>query len=216
LADKNARLLSALCLESGAILVVEPGIPRCGEFIAALRTSLIDRGRPPIAPCPHTGPCPFPGHRAFSADPAAATGKGSAKWCHFAFETEDAPQALHRLSAAAGIPKERAVLSFLLAGPLLSTEFSSDDTKNRTKKNPIHRPESFPVRIISDPFPIPSGYGRYGCSPRGAVLLAGTRRDIEEEPPGTLLRLSLKPPEQRDPKSGALIVPYNRSRQEKP
>ncbi|MDR2027908.1 MAG: rRNA methyltransferase, partial [Treponema sp.] len=164
LAEKNARLLSALSSEGGSILVVEPGIPRSGEFIGALRASLADRGRMPATPCPHAGVCPFPGRR---------PGKSSAKWCHFSFETEDAPQVLHRLSAAAGLPKERATLSFLLAGPG-STE-GSDTTANRANGPPAGG-EMLPVRIISDPFPVPSGYGRYGCSGLGAVLLVGTRQ----------------------------------------
>jgi hypothetical protein len=55
----------------------------------------------PALPCTHSAPCAM----------------SRSKWCHFAFDTEDAPAALHRLSAAAGIPKKRAVLSFLLTGP---------------------------------------------------------------------------------------------------
>jgi hypothetical protein len=133
---------------------------------------------------------------------SAGPGKSSAKWCHFAFETEDAPQALHRLSAAAGIPKERAALSFLLAGAM-------SNPQNSTKKNPAPPPEAgeiVPVRIISDPFPIPSGYGRYGCSGLGAILVEGTKQAMEKQPSGALLRLARKLPERRDPKSGALIM----------
>jgi hypothetical protein len=37
------------------------------------------------------------------------TGRGrKKKWCHFAFDTQDAPRALLGFSAVAGLPKERA------------------------------------------------------------------------------------------------------------
>ncbi|GHV81686.1 hypothetical protein AGMMS49991_02440 [Spirochaetia bacterium] len=127
IAEREARFLSDSVGPAGAILVVEPGVPRSGEFIAALRAALSGMGRQTVAPCPHSGECPFPGgnHHALlkrntsgqrddSTNRAGAGGKE--KWCHFAFDTDDAPAKLHSLSAAAGIPKERAALSFLLAG----------------------------------------------------------------------------------------------------
>ncbi|MDR2797539.1 MAG: rRNA methyltransferase, partial [Treponema sp.] len=103
-ADKTSRFLSSLVTASGSILVLEPGVPWSGEWIATLRRSLLTRGQGSYAPCPHQGLCPCPG--------------GKAKWCHFTFDTEDAPAALQTLSAAAGLPKERASLSFLLTGPV--------------------------------------------------------------------------------------------------
>ncbi|MDR2629462.1 MAG: rRNA methyltransferase [Spirochaetaceae bacterium] len=191
-ADKQARLLSALAREGGSILVVEPGIPRSGEFITALRGALATRDRFPLAPCPHGGPCPLPGG-------LIPGGRGKAKWCHFAFATEDAPGDLQALSIAAGLPKERAVLSFLLTGPLSAGAPALPDS-------PLL------VRIVSDPFPLPGAgdngrYGRYGCSAKGLVLAAGTREKIEPWGPGTLLHLTPPSREQRDPKSGALILP---------
>jgi ribosomal protein RSM22 (predicted rRNA methylase) len=98
-ADKQARLLSSLTAEGGSVLVVEPGLPRSGEFIAALRASLVERGRKPVAPCPHAGTCPCPGGKEPGGGPAKTGGKG--RWCHFAFETLDAAPALLKLSAAA-------------------------------------------------------------------------------------------------------------------
>ncbi|MDR2747728.1 MAG: hypothetical protein LBB77_09825, partial [Treponema sp.] len=147
LARSQGALLAAHAGKDGRILIVEPGIPRSGQCIALLRDVLAGMGHPPLSPCAHDGPCPFPGpvkdagprnppggpsHRSAeqrveqrrSADPSAAAGnavrgmgKSASKWCHFAFDTQDAPAALLRLSAAAGLPKERATLSFLLAGP---------------------------------------------------------------------------------------------------
>jgi ribosomal protein RSM22 (predicted rRNA methylase) len=196
-AEKQARLLSTLCLESGSILVLEPGVPRCGEFISLLRDAMIALGRLPLAPCIHAGPCPLPG------TPASRSGRGDSKWCHFAFTTADAPAALHRLSETAGLPKERAVLSFLFSGPV----------------NAVPAPEPalslLPVRVVSDAFPLTGEgkrpghtalHGRYGCSPRGLVLVSGKKDGIETLESGTQLSLALKKPERRDGKSGALAL----------
>jgi hypothetical protein len=180
--EKAARSYAEIIgrLAGGAVLVVEPGTPRSGEFISCMRNALAEKGRLPLSPCPHTGPCPFPG------------GKG-ARWCHFAFGTEHAPAALHKLSAAAGIPKERAVLSFLFSGP----------------GNP--KPAVELVRVISDLFPLkPAGhagsYGRYGCSLKGPVLIRGEKPFMETLVSGSLLAPPLEASGERDKKSGALIV----------
>ena len=179
-AEKAARLMGSLASDSSAILVVEPGFPRCGEFISLLREAFLERGCYPLSPCPHDKTCPLPGGK----DAA-----GKKRWCHFAFETEDAPAALHRLSSAAGLPKERAVLSFLF-------------TK---AAEPAHTAGTA-VRIISDAFPLPPDrFGRYCCSPQGLVLLTGTRRTIENAASGALVNAVIKGNE-RDPKSGALLA----------
>jgi hypothetical protein len=197
-AEKQARLLSALCLELGSILVLEPGVPRCGEFISLLREALIVRCRSPLAPCVHAGPCPLPG------TPAFRSGKGDSKWCHFAFTTADAPAALHRLSEAAGLPKERAVLSFLFSGPV-----NAAPAPDPPPVGPLS------VRVLSDPFPLTGGgkgpgytalHGRYGCSARGLVLVSGKKDGVETLESGTRLSLGVKKPEQRDGKSEALTL----------
>jgi hypothetical protein len=189
-ADKTSRFLSSLVAPSGSVLVLEPGVPWSGEWLTALRRALLTRGQGSYAPCPHQGICPCPG--------------GKAKWCHFTFDTEDAPEALHSLSAAAGLPKERATLSFLLTGPSQKAQ----ETLQREEK-------TLPVRILSDRFPVSyrsnskekdqNRYGRYGCSARGLVLV------VEGDPrkgnaSGELVMLSLVSPEKRDPKTGALLV----------
>lgn len=202
-AEKQGRLLSSLTESSGAVLVAEPGVPRSGELIGCLREALLEQGRPPLSPCTHGNACPLPGGRV-RRDGGTA---GKARWCHFAFDTEDAPAELHRLSAAAEIPKERAVLSFLLAGPT-GTVAAAEQARGTT----------LPVRIISDPFPVwtaPSPadkgqekgggrYGRYGCSARGLILATGNKKAAEEAESGTLVEIAFRPPEKRDPKSGAL------------
>jgi len=196
-ADRCARLLSSYTENSGSILVMEPGIPRSGEFISQLRSSLIKEGREPLAPCVHSGACPLPGHN----DPRKAERKTSkAKWCHFAFDTEDAPDVLHKLSAAAGIPKERAVLSFLLAGPKSVGEELSQ--RHRGAENAEKRVK---VRIISDAFSVQDGWGRYGCSERGLVLVSGSRKSLESSASGSLEKLPIMKG-LKDEKSGALIA----------
>jgi ribosomal protein RSM22 (predicted rRNA methylase) len=187
-AQKQARLLSTLSLESGSILVLEPGVPRCGEFMSLLRDALITLGRLPLAPCTHAGPCPLP---------------GDSKWCHFAFTTAGAPAALRRLSETAGLPKERAVLSFLLSGPVNAAPV------------PEPAPGLLPVRVVSDSFPLTGQgkrpghtalHGRYGCSARGLVLVSGKKDGIETLESGTWLRFAVKKPEHQDEKSGALVL----------
>lgn len=202
-AQREARRLAALSSPGGAIMVVEPGVPRSGEFIACLRAALMEQGRPPRSPCTHTGPCPFPGGKAAAGE--GRTGGEKRKWCHFAFDTADAPQALLALSAAAGLPKERAALSFLLAG--------GSGRPDLADKPPALSGAEMAIRILSDPFPLPADgkpgrYGRYGCSEKGAVLAAGEKQTVYGMNPGTLLRMPVPAPdkERRDPKTTALVV----------
>jgi hypothetical protein len=200
-ADRQARMLSSLSGEKGSLLILEPGTPRSGEFTAALRAALMDRGRFPAAPCPHAGACPCPGGQNAATRPG---GKG--RWCHFAFDTTDAAPALLKLSAAAGIPKERAALSFLYSGPALS---AGDAAGNG--KAPGTAP-ALPVRIISDPFPVHDhgkdrgAFGRYGCCEKGLTLIRGRRTRMERYESGTLAAFRVSGAEPRDPKSGALVI----------
>jgi hypothetical protein len=189
-AERKAGFLSALAGDRGAVLVVEPGIPRSGEFISALRAAFIELGRNPLAPCTHALACPMSG------------GHRGAKWCHFAFETDDAPPRLHKLSAAAGIPKERATLSFLYSGPRI------DPAMVPTAFSATAAGKGLAVRVISDAFPLDEGgAGRYACSEQGLTLVAGSRRDVEALESGILLEFPQKGGREiRDPKSGALVL----------
>jgi hypothetical protein len=180
-AQKSSRLLVGYGTASSAFLVVEPGFPRCGEFISLLRGALSEHGIQPVSPCPHGNICPM-----LYKNP----GRGKKRWCHFAFETDDAPEALHRLSHAAGLPKERAVLSFLYSSH--RREAPSGGENN--------------LRIISDAFPLPNGrFGRYCCSEYGLVLFRGDKKFIEKNNYGSLINDIIIKDEQ-DPKSGALIA----------
>jgi len=177
-AGKASRLLAGYGSASSAFLIVEPGFPRCGEFISLLRGAFLEQGIPVLSPCPHDKICPM--RREFP---------GKKRWCHFAFETGDAPEALHRLSAAARLPKERAVLSFIYVSHQRRTTSNTEDKS----------------RIISDAFPLPySRFGRYCCSARGLTLLVGKKNIIEKNTCGSLVNTVIK--EEKDPKSGAFIA----------
>ena len=182
-AENASRLLKGLTSANGSILVVEPGTPNSGQFVSLLRGALLGYGFSPVSPCPHTAACPMPG--GFSVIGGQKTKN---RWCHFAFETDHAPKALHRLSALAKIPKERAVLSFLLAG-------NTSGRKNLTG-----------VRVVSDAFSLTHGhFGRYACCACGLVLLAGEKKAMEKASSGSLIPVELTGNEERDSKSGALI-----------
>jgi ribosomal protein RSM22 (predicted rRNA methylase) len=173
-AEKASRLLAGYGSASSAFLVVEPGFPRCGEFISLLRGVFLEQGIQVLSPCPHDKTCPM----------------GKKRWCHFAFDTDDAPEALHRLSHAAGLPKERAVLSFLFAN---QTGQAQSDTANI-------------LRIISDAFPLPHNrFGRYCCSAQGLTLLVGKKNAVDKIPGGSLINDVIMK-NGKDPKSGALIA----------
>jgi ribosomal protein RSM22 (predicted rRNA methylase) len=177
MAANSAQLLRSLSSDDAFILTVEPGVPQSGRFISFLRASLLELGRPPVSPCPHTLPCPLTKKR----------------WCHFAFETSEAPKELQRLSAAAGLPKERLVFSFLLA----AAETPAPNAKTKEEK----------TRVISDAFPLHDNrYGRYGCGAQGLVLLAGEKSRMERTASLSLVTPVLTADRQRDKKSGVLIA----------
>ena len=135
----------------------------------------MEQGIRPLSPCAHDNICPM---------------RAKKRWCHFAFETDDAPEALHRLSHAAGLPKERAVLSFLFANRAGQKANEAENT----------------LRILSDAFPLPHNRcGRYCCSEQGLALLTGEKNIIEKKYCGSLINDVIMKGG-RDPKSGALIA----------
>lgn len=214
LAKTQGAMLASYAGKDGRVLVVEPGIPRSGRFITLLREVLTELGHPPLSPCAHEGPCPFPGP-ALLPGSRREMGKGASKWCHFAFDTQEAPAALRRLSTEAGLPKERATLSFLLAGPAPGDQRLKDPGHTALGKQgtppPLPGGEGSlqaPVRVISDPFPLgaaqgPREWGRYGCAKEGMTLVRGEKALIESLPPGALIRVLFTG--RRDPKSGAFL-----------
>lgn len=183
---------------SPAIFLAEPGTPGSGRFVSLMRDAFIRRGLFAAAPCPHQQNCPMDGRR---------LGKGGAtgKWCNFAFDTDDAPKKLLALSAKAGIPKERAVISFVYA------RAQSDATEAAGKSKTC----GGLLRIASDIIRLPAAepgqkprIGHYACSEQGLVLALskGGHRVYS----GDLIEIENagkpKSGPARDAKTGALIV----------
>ena len=175
---------------SAQVLVVEPGTPPAVRFLTAFRGALARKGLNIVAPCPQgmewtegtaegrACACPMDG------------GRGN-KWCHFTFSTEDAPEKLQKLSARAGLPKERASLAFVLASTVAA--------KAVAKENPLE------IRVISEPIKLPGDRtGYYGCCRQGLVLV----ESATSLAPGQLLRVKELENPRQDKKSGALMYRY--------
>jgi len=177
-------------LQDASILTVEPGVPQSGRFISSLRGEFLKLNRPPVSPCPHTEDCPL-----------QKKPDNKKRWCHFACKAAETPKELHRLSEAAGLPKERLVFSYLLTG--------HKPAYRQVPLSAAKLPAETEVRIISDAFPLPDRlFGRYGCSAQGLVLLSGERNHIEKINSGSLITSVIAKNGQRDVKSGAIIIEY--------
>ncbi|MCL2411294.1 MAG: small ribosomal subunit Rsm22 family protein [Treponema sp.] len=181
MAQKSSNFMRTQASEKSSILVIEPGIPQSGKFIALLRDTFMEAGHCPTSPCVHTSKCPC-----MTSSPKEQKNK----WCHFAFETADVPKDLRRLSVSAKLPKERLALSYLMTS-----------TTAKTEAQPL-------VRVISDAFPLPgSRFGRYGCSAQGLVLLAGEKKRIEKIRAMSIINQNeLILSNNIDKKSGAVIL----------
>ncbi|MDR0408955.1 MAG: rRNA methyltransferase [Spirochaetaceae bacterium] len=179
-ARKFTRSLLRLTGEGGRALVIEPGAPRPAQFLHFARQAFIEQGFTIEAPCPQTEKCPMHG------------GRRGQKWCHFNFDTKDAPEALNKISAQAFLPKEKVTLSFLLA---------AKKRKDKPEKDALN------VRVISDAFSLPENKtGRYACSEEGLTLIRGSRTLVEKHRQGTFLRAKRPAKTLRDAKSGAFIL----------
>ncbi len=182
IAKKYCEKLISYTSKNAGFMIVEPGIPRSARFISLLRDAFMRRGYSVCSPCPHSGICPMDGRR---AGQSGATGK----WCNFSFSTEEAPKALHSLSKQAGIPKERAVLSFVYA---VSSQTESKD-------------DALLLRIVSDPIRLPGGRtGFYACCKKG-IALAVNKSGMNIKS-GMLVASVAPQSENHDAKTGALIV----------
>jgi len=183
MAKNAAQTMNNEAAENAFLLTVEPGVPQSGKFISFLRDALMELGHPPASPCTHKSACPLSGG-------ATKMIKGrnwidtKKRWCHFAYETADAPKELRKLSAAAKLPKERLVFSYLLTG------------------KPVGKTGE--ARVISDAFPLPyDRFGRYACCERGLVLVTGEQDRIENAASGSIVQLAVTG--KYDEKSGAMI-----------
>ena len=146
------------------VLLVEPGDPHSARFISLMRDAFIRRGFEPVAPCPHIHVCPMDGRK---------NGSMSGKWCNFGFSTESAPQKLLRLSEKSGLPKERAVLSFVVVqkNSIAKTDkvLESSSISDLIKQN---KSRKLRLRVASDFIKLPAEHrlGYYCCSELGLVL----------------------------------------------
>lgn len=156
--------------ERSVVFLAEPGDPHSARFVSLMRDALIRRGFLPVSPCPHSCACPMGGRKSRAA---------GGKWCNFAFGTEDAPQRLLALSEKAGLPKERAVLSFVLA------QKNPGDSNGGKIPMPTHIPgaqdestcQKLRLRVASDAIKLPQirRNGFYCCSELGLVLAIDER-----------------------------------------
>ena len=195
LADSQlAQLKKYAVADRCGIFIAEPGMPQAAHFVSLMRDRFISEGFNVTSPCPHADSCPMSGYHARYG--------GSTKWCNFDFSTEDAPSRLLKLSKDAGIPKERAVISFVFAA-------TAHDSAHRHAKSSATAAGALPVRIASDAIRLPGNRtGFYACSEKGLLLVVNSSgKKIES---GDLLELEIKNPEvfgseiKRDKKSGAI------------
>lgn len=183
-AKKYFDQITGYAKKDAAYLLIEPGVPKAARMLSLFRERFIHDGFNLLAPCTHCNSCAMNGFKAFT--------RSSGKWCNFAFSTEDAPEKLAKLSEAAKLPKERAVLSFL------SVRASTGEKTETVKEGDI--------RIISDPMRLPERVtGYYGCSQDGLILVK-TRNQLKS---GDIISPKQNSSSKvRDEKTGALIVEF--------
>lgn len=182
LAKKYSRLLFPYLSENASVMLIEPGVPSSARFVSLMRDAFLRNGFFISAPCPHQDKCPMDGRR-------ATKNGASGKWCNFAFETQGAPKRLLSLSEKAGLPKERAVLSFLLA------------QKNSNIKKAAEKDER--LRIVSDTIWLPQKRrGYYACARQGfSLAICSSNTNVQS---GDLI-LGAKEKDKRDEKTSARI-----------
>lgn len=188
IADAQIQHLLSYADERCSFFIAEPGMPVAGRFISLMRERFIKNSHPIVAPCSHQGICPMDGNHARYG--------GSAKWCNFSFSTENAPKKLLKLSESAGLPKERAVISFIFAG-------TNQESLKAEKDDKILFAD-----VVSDPiFLPPHRAGFYSCSQSGMILLVnGSGKKLKS---GDKIKMSmLKNTDilEKDKKSGAVLI----------
>lgn len=240
LADEASELyrnIEHYCAPGGSILIVEPGEPRSGSLMSALRAAAILRGDTVRAPCPHAHACPMPGifrsgqehlstslhHTPDRQRPSSAQNGGAGgpsllrvrmptirtkyPWCHFSVAAALAPRWLVRLSEEAGLAKEKLSFSFLFVALSQKTERDGGTGAKEAHSDQASHSTETPYRIVSDRIPLPGGRSGRYACGPGGYTL------ITAVPGGNL------------PESGALITIYardkskssdSRAREEKP
>ena len=205
IADKQIKALTSYAAPGARFFIAEPGMPVAGRFISLMRERFIRRGCAVVAPCPHQKTCPMNGLHARYG--------GSAKWCNFSFSTADAPQKLLKLSESAGLPKERAVISFLFVtgGEVQSSSDAGSlaelhDVRGNPTENKVQK--ALPLAVVSDPIRLGEHRtGFYSCTEHGmALAIAGRAKGLKS---GDIIKMSmLKSMDTlpKDKKSGAVEI----------
>ncbi len=179
-AQKFESSLQVYAKEDARFFVAEPGIPQASRFISLVRNLFLQKKMTIEAPCPHEEKCPMDGKR-------------GGKWCHFVLSTENAPKKLQKLSESAGLQKDRATISFVLA---------AQGSLDKVKKE-----KDIVLRIASDIIKLPQGRGRYACSKIGLVLITGKVWNLHS---GTKINtpdsFDITNIVEKDKKSGATII----------
>ena len=181
-AKKYTNTLISYATEKSMILVVEPAFPRSSRFISLTRDALIRKKFSIISPCPHTKEC-------------CMDGRKGGKWCHFVLDTSFAPKKLHKLSDKAGLPKDRASLSFVFAQ-------NFEEIQN----------EELKIRVVSDMIKLPqNATGRYACSRLGLTLVKSNFTSSKKFDSGSLISTEeatnkIESSAKIDTKSGAKII----------
>lgn len=186
LAKKYSKALFPYLQENASVLLIEPGVPNSARFISLMRDAFLRNGFFAAAPCPHQGRCPMDGRR-------AGKNGASGKWCNFAFETAVAPKRLLSLSEKSGLPKERAVLSFVFVQ-------KNENAKKLSEKS--EQGES--IRIVSDTIYLAQkgARGHYACARQGfSLAICPPGKKVES---GDLI-CDAKEKNERDEKTNALI-----------
>ncbi|MGP1457970.1 MAG: small ribosomal subunit Rsm22 family protein [Treponema sp.] len=193
-AQQQVQNLLSYAKRDAAFFFAEPGTPTAANFISLLRKNFIARNYLAVLPCPHQTACPMQGTHAHRG--------GREKWCNFAFGTDDASRRLLKLSDAAGIPKERAVLSWLFLKKNTAPETA---VKTPPAADNAHHLE---LRITSDEIKLPAGRaGFYACSEHGLVLAIDNAHKGFTNGGKLCVDLLTKPENlERDKKSGALKI----------
>lgn len=181
LVKKYSAQLLAYAEPSAAVLLIEPGVPRAARFVSLFRDALLRKDFLVLAPCPHSGTCPMDGRK-------------GGKWCHFVLDTDNAPARLKKLSAAAGIPKDRASLSFVYA---IRTNAETETTTSKKQ-------EGIKIRIVSDAISLYNKTtGRYSCSEKGLTLAIAPEKELKS---GDLVCAECPKKLEIDRKSGAVKI----------
>lgn len=168
---------------NATVFIAEPGVPRAARFVTLTRNFFLRNNWSVVSPCPHFSDCPMDGRK-------------GGKWCHFVLDATKAPKKLQALSESAGLPKDRASISFVF----MKSKKELDATKTKTLQ----------LRVISDQIFLPNkSVGRYSCSKLGLTLLIEKYKT--NNPSGTLLTMPLPNLNtiQIDKKSGSKIIVQN-------